>query len=65
MSSKRRSGPAGSPEDYPDTPDPKRRKRNDVSAIANSHYLCPLQPSPTQPNQLNFCRTHNASSPAQ
>ncbi|KAK5195497.1 hypothetical protein LTR47_003810 [Exophiala xenobiotica] len=29
MSSKRRSGPAGSPEDYPDTPDPKRRKRND------------------------------------
>ncbi|KAK6368200.1 hypothetical protein LTS17_009941 [Exophiala oligosperma] len=29
MTSKRRSGPTGSPEDYPDTPDPKRRKRND------------------------------------
>ncbi|KIV77162.1 hypothetical protein PV11_08986 [Exophiala sideris] len=29
MSSKRRSGPAGSPDDFADTPDPKRRKRND------------------------------------
>ncbi|KIX01465.1 uncharacterized protein Z518_09191 [Rhinocladiella mackenziei CBS 650.93] len=29
MSSKRRSGPAGSPEDFAATPDPKRRKRND------------------------------------
>ncbi|KIW20348.1 hypothetical protein PV08_00923 [Exophiala spinifera] len=33
MTSKRRSGAAGSPEDYPDTPDPKRRKRND-----DTHY---------------------------
>lgn len=31
MSSKRRSGPAGLPEDFTATPDPKRRKRNDVS----------------------------------
>ncbi|KEF54328.1 uncharacterized protein A1O9_09494 [Exophiala aquamarina CBS 119918] len=29
MSSKRRSGPAGLPEDFAATPDPKRRKRND------------------------------------
>ncbi|KAK5050392.1 hypothetical protein LTR84_003673 [Exophiala bonariae] len=33
MSSKRRSGPAGLPEDFAATPDPKRRKRNDLAKL--------------------------------
>lgn len=69
MTSKRRSGPTGSPEDYPDTPDPKRRKRNDVSHSTNSLlYFFPPDPIsfiPPTPNCLDFCRTRYARSPAQ
>lgn len=45
MSSKRRSGPAGLPDDFGDTPDPKRRKRNDVSALHPFiSYTAPYRP---------------------
>lgn len=57
MSSKRRSGPAGDPDDFLATPgpDPKRRKRNDVSrsnihphppSLTHLSLLHRLQPSP-------------------
>lgn len=61
-SSKRRSGPAGLPDDFAATPDPKRRKRNDVSAIAPINLSLYPFTRPTH-NQHHFPRSNGSGSP--